>query len=193
MSTVFSEFRQAIRHWWLFLVSGTALIFFGIAVLAVPLAAYETLTGFFIAAFVLNGAAEMAFGLLNRPRINGWGWHAAGGIFDLAAGLLLASAPALAAVALPYFAGFWLLFRSISIIGRTFDLPGIVVPERTWLQLLGAAGLIFSFLILYNPAIGAFTLIVWTALALLAIGLFYLFLGLHLRRLDRRADRERKS
>jgi len=181
MSTVYSQFGQIIRYWWLFLLSGAALIFFGIVVCLMPLSAYATLTGFFIAAFLLNGIAEIGFGSLNTKSIRGWGWHVAGGIFDFTAGLLLLAVPVLAAVALPYFAGFWLLFRSISIIGRSFDLPGVVWQERIWMLLLGAAGLFFSFLVLYNPAIGAFTLVIWTALALLAIGLFYIFLGNHLR------------
>lgn len=181
MSTVYSQFGQIIRYWWLFLLSGSALILFGILVCLMPVTAYATLTGFFIAVFVLNGVAEIGFGVLNRGAIGGWGWHVAGGIFDFAAGLLLLVVPVLAAAALPYFAGFWLLFRSISIIGRSFDLPGVVWQERTWMLLLGAAGLFFSFLILYNPTLGAFSLVIWTALALLAIGLFYLFLGIHLR------------
>jgi hypothetical protein len=47
--------------------------------------------------------------------------------------------------------------------------------------LLSAAWVFFSFLILYIPEIGAFTLVAWTALALIVIGLFYFFLGIHLR------------
>lgn len=181
MSTVYSQFGKIIRYWWLFLLSGSALILFGILVCLMPVKAYATLTGFFIAAFILNGMAEIGFGAVNTKSIRGWGWHVAGGIFDFTAGLLLLAVPVLAAVALPYFAGFWLLFRSISIIGRSFDLPGIVRQERTWMLLLGTAALFFSFLILYNPTLGAFTLVIWTALALMAVGLFYIFLGIHLR------------
>lgn len=181
MSTIISEFRQIVRYWWIFAVSGTLLIVFGLLVFTFPSAAYGALTVYFIAAFVINGLAEIGFGILNRRRIHGWGWHLAGGLFDLTAGLMLLCIPVLAAVSLPLFAGFWLLFRSIAIIGRSFDLATIVAPERGWMQLLGLAGLVFSFMIVYNPSLGAFTLITWTALALLAIGLFYIFLGWHLR------------
>jgi uncharacterized membrane protein HdeD (DUF308 family) len=101
MNTVFSQFGQIVRYWWLFLLSGSALIVFGVLVCLMPVAAYATLTGFFIAAFVLNGMAEIGFGVMNRGAIGGWGWHLAGGIFDFAAGLLLLVVPVLAAVALP--------------------------------------------------------------------------------------------
>jgi uncharacterized membrane protein HdeD (DUF308 family) len=181
MSAIIADIRQIVRYWWIFSISGTSLIVFGLLVFAFPVAAYGALTVYFIAAFVINGLAEIGFGILNRRRIHGWGWHVAGGLFDLTVGLLLLCIPVLAAVSLPLFAGFWLLFRSIAIIGRSFDLVTLVWPERGWMQLLGLGGLVFSFMILYNPFLGAFTLITWTAMALLAIGLFYIFLGLHLR------------
>jgi uncharacterized membrane protein HdeD (DUF308 family) len=90
----------------------------------------------------------------------------------------------LTAVSLPYFVGFWLLFRSIAIIGRCFDLP-VVWRERAWMGLLGVAGLVFAFMILWNPAIGVFSLVAWTAFGFIALGLFYIFLGLHLKRAGR--------
>jgi len=70
MSTVYSQFGQIIRYWWLFLLSGSALIAFGVMVCLMPVTAYATLTGFFIAAFVLNGIAEIGFGVMNRS--NRW-------------------------------------------------------------------------------------------------------------------------
>ena len=105
-----------------------------------------------------------------------------GGMETIAYCMLAASGLVLAAVSLPYFAGFWLMFRSIAVIGRSFDLPTMKRPERLWMLVLGIAGLVFSFMILYNPVLGAFTLLTWTALALMAIGLFYIFLGLHFRK-----------
>jgi uncharacterized membrane protein HdeD (DUF308 family) len=47
----------------------------------------------------------------------------------------------------------------------------------------GLAGICFSFLMLYNPTLGVVSLVALAALALIAIGIFYIFLGLHLRQL----------
>jgi len=185
-----SEIRQVIRYWWIFPTSGTLLILFGAIVFAYSAAAYAGLTIYFEIAFVVNGVLEIVFALSNFRSMHGWGWHMAGGIFDLLVGVLLVSNPILAAVSLPFFAGFWLLFRSVSIIGRVFDLTTMPWSERSLLLVLGAAGLIFSFMILYNPVLGALTLITWTALALFTIGVFYIYLGLHLRKLR---EEERKN
>src|SRR5579859_4754812 len=112
MSIFISDIRQVIRYWWIFPVSGTLLILFSVIVFIHPAATYAGLSIYFEIAFVVNGLLEIIFALNNHHSIQGWGWHLAGGIFDLLVGLLLVSNPVLAAVSLPLFAGFWLLFRS---------------------------------------------------------------------------------
>ena len=179
---IVSDVRKVIRYWWIFIALGSLLILFGILVFNHPAATYANLTIFFEIAFLINGILELSFALGNYRSVHGWGWHLAGGIFDLMVGILLVSNPILAAVSLPLFAGFWLLFRSIAIIGRLFELP-LDKHERVSMLLLGLAGLVFSFMILYNPVLGAFTLVTWTSFALITIGLFYIFLGLHLKKL----------
>lgn len=176
-----SDVRNIIRYWWLFSLLGGVLIFFGVLVFNCAWAAYPRLTSYFIIAFSLNGLFEIGFAMANRQIVRGWGWHLAGGLFDLMAAAVLFFTPVLAAVSLPLFAGFWLLFRSISIVGRCFDLP-MNWQEKLWMMILGGAGLVFSFLILYHPVAGSSGLVKWTSLALLSIGLFYMFLGIHLRR-----------
>ncbi|HLZ89083.1 MAG TPA: DUF308 domain-containing protein [Puia sp.] len=179
--SIISDVRTVVRYWWLFLLLGCLLIFFGILVFNSPSAAYAQLSIYFVIAFVINGLFEVGFALGNRLSVRGWGWHLAGGLFDLLAAGVLYFTPVVAATSLPFFAGFWLLFRSIAIIGRCFDLP--VVPlERAAMLTVGAAGLAFSFLVLYYPVTGSYMLIFWTGCALIAIGLFYVFLGMHLKR-----------
>jgi uncharacterized membrane protein HdeD (DUF308 family) len=178
--SILANVRTVIRYWWIFLLLGTLLIIFGALVFTFPAKAYADLTLFFILAFALNGLFELVFALTNHKKIAGWGWHLAGGIFDLAAAAVLFFTPVLAAVSLPLFAGFWLLFRSIAIVGRCFDLP-VTWPEKAGMLTLALGGVVFSFLILYYPVLGAVGLILWTGCALLTLGLFYTFLGLHLR------------
>ncbi|HVU94135.1 MAG TPA: DUF308 domain-containing protein [Puia sp.] len=178
--SMISEVRSVVRYWWLFLLVGMALLVFSLVVFGHPVASYGSLSPYFELAFVINGLAETGFALGNRRAVHGWGWHLAGGFFDLLVAGVLFFTPVLAAVSLPFFAGFWLLFRSISIAGRCFDLP-VIWQEKVWMALLGVAGLVFSFLVLYNPVPGNDGLSLWTACALLSVGLFYLFFGIHLR------------
>ena len=181
---IITEIRSVVRYWWIFIVLGSLLILFGFLIFNHPVATFAELSIFFALAFIVNGLLEIAFALGNYRAVHGWGWHLAGGIFDLVIGGILITNPLLAAVSLPLFAGFWLMFRSIAIIGRCFDLP-LVWPEKMWMGVLGTTGLIFSLMIFYNPALGIFSVVVWAALALISIGLFYIFMGLHLKKLGR--------
>lgn len=180
--SMITEIRQVVRYWWIFIFLGLALCMFGLLLVAFPIASYTALTFFFELAILLNGILEISFAISNYRLIPGWGWHLGGGLLELAVGGLLLLNSALAAASLSLIVGFWLMFRSIAIVGRCFDLPALW-PEKAWMGLLGVAGLVFSFLILYNPSFGAFTLLVWTSLALMSIGLFYIFLGIHLKNL----------
>lgn len=182
---IISEIRSVIRYWWIFIVLGSLLILFGLFIFNHPVATFAELSIFFALTFIVNGLLEIAFAMGNYRSVHGWGWHLAGGIFDLMIGGVLIINPILAAVSLPLFVGFWLMFRSIAIIGRCFDLP-VIWPEQAWMTVPGIAGLVFSFMILYNPALGAFSIVIWASFALISIGLFYIFLGLHLRMLGAR-------
>lgn len=186
MSKLITDSRQIARYWWIFPITGSLLIFFSAIILDHPVAAFGTLTPYFIAAFFLNGLIEIFFVVSNQRSLQSWVWHLIGGLFDLAIGLLLLLDPVIAAASLPLVAGLWLLFRSIAIVGRFFDLPAGAWPDQAWILLLGLAGLGFSFLVLYNQSIGAFTLITWTTLALLSIGIFYIILGFYLRSANKR-------
>lgn len=176
--SLLSDVRAVVRYWWIFLLLGPLLILFGILVFTFPAGAYSSLTIYFIVAFALNGLFELGFAIANHRTVSGWGWHLSGGMFDLTAATVLYFTPILAAVSLPLFAGFWLLFRSISIVGRCFDLP-VIWPEKAWMLALALGGVVFSFLILYYPVLGAYSLILCTGCALLTLGLFYTFLGIH--------------
>jgi len=178
--SMISEIRSVVRYWWLFLLLGALLMLFGLLVFDQPGMGYGNLTPYFVIAFLINGLFELGFALSNRGSVRGWIWHLAGGVFDLVAAGVLFFTPVLAAVSLPLFAGCWLLFRSVSIVGRCFDMP-VVWQERIWMTVLGVAGLVFSFLLLYGAPPPVSGLFLWTGSALLSIGLFYIFLGIHLR------------
>src|ERR1700744_79573 len=183
-----AEIRHAVRYWWIFILLGCALILLGLGVMNHPVATFATLSVAFAIVFIVNGLLEITFAISNYRAVHGWGWHLAGGILDLMIGALLVVNPVITAGGPPHFVGFWLMFRSIAIIGRSFDLP-LLWPEKGWLMLLGVAGVIFSFMILWNPDLGIFTLVVWTAFAFISIGLFYIFFGLHLKKFGGRATK----
>lgn len=185
MDNMLSAIHSKIHNWWIFLLSGILLILLGCWVLIHPLAAYAGMSIYFSVALLVNGLFEIFFSITNRKLIHGWGWYLAGGIVDLAIGVILVSNLLLAATSLALLVGFWLIYRSVLAFGRSIQLKQMGLPDWGWLMVIGVIGLILSFMIIYNPLLGASTLVVWTGLALLAGGIFYIYFSFRLRSADK--------
>lgn len=180
---LFKNIKNAVKHWYLSLIVGVLFLLFGFWILKTPLESYVTLALLFGVVFLVNGIFEIIFSISNRKEIDNWGWILAGGIIDLLFGIVLASNVGLSMAVLPFYVGFMLLFRSVAAIGYAFDLKGFGIRDWYWLLLLGILGLLFSFIMIWNPVFGGMTIIIWTALAFITYGIFRIILAFKLRRL----------
>lgn len=172
---------NSIRNWWIFLISGILFIVLAIVVLLNPSVTYLSLTIYFAIIFLLHGLFEIYFSVSNRKTLSSWGWYLAIGILDLVIGFILIRNPLFAASVVAIFIGFWLMFKSVSIIARAIDLQSHNVKGWGLLFSAGILGVIFSFFILFNPEIGAGTLVLLTSFAFAVIGGFYIMMGLKLK------------
>ncbi|MGR8934941.1 MAG: HdeD family acid-resistance protein [Gammaproteobacteria bacterium] len=178
--------KDAVKHWYLSLILGIFFIFAGFWVLQTPVESYLALSILFSLTFFVNGIAEIFYYTTNRQTVSNWGWGLTGGIIDLLFGLWLIASPLLSAAVLPFVVGFMLLFRSSTAMAVSFDMKSHGTHEWWLLLIIGILGLIFSFMILFNPVFGGMTIVIWTALALLSIGLFRIMLAFKLKRLNDR-------
>jgi len=173
--------REAISNWWIFLISGVLFIALSFLVLSNPGISYRGLTIYFAILFLLHGIFEIVFFLSNRKKLHSGEWYLIIGIFDLVIGFILIWNPLFAAVIVTIFIGFWLMFKSGSMIVRALELKNTGMNGWGLLLTAGILGVLFSFFILLNPEIGAGTLVLLTTLALLTIGIFFISLGLKLK------------
>jgi uncharacterized membrane protein HdeD (DUF308 family) len=180
------EVRNAVRYWYLPLILGIILIITGIWVFLTPLASYVTLAILFAFTFLFVGILQIIYAVSNRKETENWGWSLAGGIIDLIIGILLVSRPALPIAILPFFVGFGILFRSIMAIGWAIELKKQRVLDWGNLLAIGILGLIFSFIIIWNPVFGGLTIVFYTAAAFLVIGIFEVYLAFRLSKLKKR-------
>jgi uncharacterized membrane protein HdeD (DUF308 family) len=185
--TVFKKIAYPIRHWWVSLLLGVLFIITGIWVLRTPVAGYLALATLFSIVLIINGVAEVlsALAMTTQTESAGWGWILAGGIIDILIGIVLVSNPGITVIILAFFIAFGLLFRGMMAIGTAIDLRKSKDSYWGLLLLIGILGLIFPFIILENPAIVGFTVVFWTGLAFLIIGIFRVILAFRLRRLNK--------
>lgn len=177
----YPSFRPG-KFWYLPLISGILCVLLSIWVMKTPLESFLTLSIFFAAMFFVQGIFEI-FRAFGNSQHKGWGWSLAFGIIDLVFGILLLSSPAVSASVLVLYVGFMLMFRSISGIGFAVDLKEMGVKSWVGPLLFSILGIIVSAIMIFNPLLGGLTIIMYTAIALLMVGIFQIILSFALKKL----------
>jgi uncharacterized membrane protein HdeD (DUF308 family) len=183
METFMKSVERSVKHWYLHLIVGIIFIGAGIMVFRTPVESYLTLSIIFSVLFLASGLFEIIFSISNRKVLEGWGWHLAMGIFTLLVGVMLVGNPAITVLTLPFFVGFAVLFRSIMAISTSLELRNYYVLDWGYLFGMGILGTIFSFMLLFNPLFAGLSLVVWTGLALIILGIYSIYLSLKLKKL----------
>src|SRR6476620_4895896 len=155
MSTIKQTIHTGLKNWWWFLVIGILSLITGIAILAKPVEGYASLSILFSFIMAGTGFSQIVFATSSRNYLKGWGWTLASGILDFALGTLLLIYPAITMATLPFFVGFYLLFRGFYLIGASMDLNVIGVQGWCWLLAGGILVLLLGFMTLYHPVAGA--------------------------------------
>lgn len=186
MKTFIDRLDYAVKYWWLSLLVGIIFILFAIYLMFAPLASYIALSILFSVSMFVSGVFEIAFAVSNRRNISSWGWYLTGGIIDLILGIFLMINPGLSMSVLPFVLAFWLMFRGFSAIGYAIDLKRYGTRNWGWYMAFGILAILCSIGIIWQPAIGAFTLVYMVAYALLIIGIFRIMVAFELKNLHKR-------
>lgn len=185
MATFFKTIKNTVKYWYIPGIIGLILILFGLYLFSVPLATFLTLSMLFSLSFLLSGILEIFFSIQNKDELEGWGWYLTGAIFNLLIGLVLVLNPAIAAVTLPLFIGFSLLFRSFQGLGFSFELRNYGLKNWGYLTLASALGVVFSIILIANPIFTGISVGVLTALSFVFSGIVAIVLAFQLKRLKK--------
>lgn len=177
--------KNATKHWYLSLIPGILFIGVGIWVFMTPVSSYLTLSILFSVTIFVSGLSEIIYSISNRKEMDNWGWVLTGGIIDLLFGLWLMASPLLSIAILPFVVGFMLMVRSMMAIGLAFDLKDFSDSGWGWLLALSILGLLFSFILLWNPAFAGLTLVICTGCAFVTLGVYRIILAFKLKQLHK--------
>jgi len=177
--------KSTIKHWYVPLLVGIFFIIVSIVAFTSPVGSLLTLSLLFALSFLLSGISESVFALMNRDRLDNWGWSLGFGILTLLVGVLLLLKPELSMAALAFYIGFVIMFRSISTIGFAMDVKKYGSKNWAGLLILGILGTIVSFILIWNPLFAGLSLVVLVGVNFLFAGLFSVFLSFQLRKLHK--------
>ncbi len=130
----------------------------------------------------------MVFSISNRKQIDNWGWTLTFGIATTLFGILLLVNPQISMTTLPFYVGVVVLFRSVMGIAYALDLKKYGVLEWGNLMIFAVLGLLFSFILIWNPVFAGMTIVVWIGLAIIAGGIFNIYLSLKLKKLNKKSS-----
>ena len=179
----FKRIKKTIKHWYLPLLAGVIFVVAGVMTFLYPLDSYLALAFLFSLSFVISGLLESFFSISNRKTMDNWGWHLAGGILSLIIGVLLLMNPEVSIITLPFYVGFLIMFRSVMAIGVALDLRNYRVLSWGNLMVTGVLGIIFSFMLLWNPLFGGLTVVTFTGLALITAGILNMVISFKLKKI----------
>jgi uncharacterized membrane protein HdeD (DUF308 family) len=183
MSSVLETIRSDVKNWWWYLVIGILFIITGIAIYAKPLDGYVGLSVLFSVVILSTGFAQIFFSLSNSDILRGWGWTLVAGILDVAIGTYLLIYPLMTMATLPYFVGFWLVFRSFYLMGASFDLRDWKAGGWGWLLFGGIVVMVLGFLVIYYPVAGAVGIVAVSGTAFIIGGFLNIYLAFQLKQL----------
>ncbi|WP_071134485.1 HdeD family acid-resistance protein [Millionella massiliensis] len=177
---------RAVRNWWLLLLLGIAVFITGIFIFTYPGASYVALALTFAVLILVAGVVNIALAATNSNAAVGRGWLLAGGIMELLIGLMLMIYPSVSAATLPFFLAFWLMFRSLGLIGTGSDLMSLKVPGGLWTIIVGSLLLLCSVLILVHPVLfGVEAVVIWVGISFLMAGISLSVLAFELKSLHK--------
>ena len=187
------EIRTDIKNWWIFLIKGILFIGVGIIVFANTLENYANLAGFFALSMMISGLFQKWFAILNSKEIEGWGWQLAVGIMEFVIGLILIFNLNFTVTILPFYVGFWLLFKSLALMGFSFELKSYKISSWFFYFALAVLLAVLSWFIILNPLLGGVTIVFWTGAALIVVGVTYILLAFKLKKVKTRIVRIKDS
>lgn len=172
------------KNWWLLTIVGTAITLLGLWVYNNPIENYIALSILFSVVIFISGIFEIIFAVSNSKLIRGWGWILTSGIFDLAIGIILLTKENITMELLPFIFGIWLVFRGISQVSRGILIKQAHLSNWGWSIVGGFLVMLFGFMVIYSPQFGAASIVIWTALSLILLGILTILFSFLIKKLN---------
>jgi len=170
------------RHWWVPVIRGIAAIVFGVIAFVYPGLTIAVLVLLFGAWVLVDGVFRIVGAIGHRASDSDWGFNLIIGILGIIIGFLTFHAPGITALALVIYIAAWALMIGATEIAVAIKLRREIKGEW-FLILMGLASIVFAILLLWNPVLGAATLIWIMAWYAVIFGVLATIFGLRLRSL----------
>lgn len=163
---------EPVKHWWMYLIIGILALVLGVFMMASPAITYELLTLLTGIALIIFGIIQLIVAMLSKNFFVSRAAAIIGAVLDIVLGVLLSANPGIAAITLPLILGMWMLYKSFMLISYAGDLKGFKVRGYGFTMFCGIVLLLLAVMILLRPiTIGMMTVAIYVALSFIIYGL----------------------
>lgn len=176
------KYSCCVKYWWMSLTLGIILLVLGVLLFVFPGLSYLSMS-------LLLGIVILVSGIIyimmsTSKSLRGRGWLLASGVIEVVLGIILTIWPVIAAAAMPYFLGFWLLFKGFTLIGIGSDLSDVKKSGWVWTIISAILLILCALMILVQPiAFGVEAVIIWIGISLLVGGISLISFSLQLKKM----------
>lgn len=191
MSGLLEQFKSLTKYWWGVLILGLAVVTVGIYVLASPAESLWGLGIVFAILMLVSGVFSLVVAFTENY-LPGRGWIAVEGAIEIVLGILLLTNVTLTSkLFLPFMLAFWLMFRGFGLIGMASDMRKMKVAGMGWTIALAILLILCSFLILFNPMVGAAAIVIWVGIGFIIGGISIVAFSIDLYGIKRKVKKLR--
>jgi uncharacterized membrane protein HdeD (DUF308 family) len=167
------------KDWWLLALRGLLGVIFGIIALVMPVATILALVLLFSAYMVVDGCFAFYAAARAMRRRDSWGMPLLQGIANIATGVIAFLWPGITVVAFVLLLAAWAIVSGCLMIAAARNVEGGY--GRGWLMFGGIISLLYGFLMILAPLLGAVVLTWWLGAYSLLFGVALIVLAFRLR------------
>jgi uncharacterized membrane protein HdeD (DUF308 family) len=167
------------KDWWLLALRGLLSVIFGIIALVMPVATILALVLLFSAYMLVDGCFALYAAFRAMRRRESWGMPLIHGIANLATAAIAFLWPGITVVAFVFLLAAWSIVSGCLMITAAYNVE--ISYGRGWLVFGGIVSLLYGFLMILAPLIGAVVLTWWLGAYALVFGVVMIVLAFRLR------------
>lgn len=170
------------RRWWVVILRGLIAIAFAVLAFTWPVVTLATLVLLFGIYALVDGFSSLVAAIVGRHHEDRW-LLALEGVIGIWAGVITLRAPGLTARLLVFFISIWAMATGFLRIVEAIRLRKEISGE-IWLALSGVLSILFASMLIFQPIVGAVSIVWVLAAYVLLLGLFLVFLGIELKKVQ---------
>jgi uncharacterized membrane protein HdeD (DUF308 family) len=167
------------RDWWMIALRGVLGVVFGLIALFLPGATILALVLLFSAYMLVDGVFNIVQAIRAARRKQSWGIPLLQGIASIAAGVLAFLWPGITVFTFVILIAAWSIVTGCLMLGAARSVDQRY--GRWWFVLGGLASVMFGFLLIISPLIGAVVLTWWIGAFALVLGVALIVIAFRLR------------